>query len=321
MGASEAKGSKLPKAPKLPPGQFPEPLIVSPKLGHRQTFIILHGRGRVGSHFGPQLLETATSSNLTIQAVFPHAKFIFPTASRGRAKVSDKYTHQWMVSVHGNDFTEQQDLMAEGLKKSCTYIQDILRREIDIIGEKNVVLWGMSQGAATSLSSLLVWDGKPFAAVVLMCGYLPFWNHIRDIASGSRIGFKTPQAKERFDKNDISGSQGASEVPFAHSVSEDDNNGIHATNNTNGNHPMEAITFFRNKLDVKEAGTAFKAIPIFMGHGTEDLTVPVDQGRNAKAAMDLIGADARLVEYQGLGHWYSADMLEDILNFLREKLV
>ncbi len=310
MDTSKTIGDKRSKVPKLPPGQFPEPFVVSPKLEHRHTFIILHGRGRIGSNFGSQLLETATSSNKTIQLVFPHAKFIFPTASRGRAKVTDKYTHQWMVSIHGNDFTEQQDLMAEGLKISCEYIQGILRREIDIVGEENVVLWGMSQGAAMSLSSLLVWNGKPFAAVVSMCGYLPFWNYIRDIASDSRIGSTISLVQVPFN----------GEGQFVHPGDEEGSNDIHPNNNTDESPSTKAVTFFRDKLGMETTGEIFKAIPVFIGHGTEDLVVPIAQGRNAELGMRLIGADARLVEYEGLGHWYSADMLEDILDFLREKL-
>lgn len=49
------------------------------------------------------------------------------------------------------------------------------------MGKENVVLWGLSQGCATSLSSLLTWDGEPFAAVVGMCGWLPFANEIMDV--------------------------------------------------------------------------------------------------------------------------------------------
>jgi hypothetical protein len=34
-------------------GQFPDPMIVWPLLEHRQTIIILHGRGSFAAKFGP----------------------------------------------------------------------------------------------------------------------------------------------------------------------------------------------------------------------------------------------------------------------------
>ena len=33
-----------------------------------------------------------------------------------------------------------------------------------------------------------------------------------------------------------------------------------------------------------------------------------------------IGMDVTWKEYEGLGHWYSAEMIEDIIEFLRERL-
>lgn len=68
----------------------------------------------------------------------------------------------------------KEDLMIEGLSKSVEFIHALLRKEIESVGAPNVVLWGLSQGCATSLTALLTWDGEAFGAVVGICGWLPF---------------------------------------------------------------------------------------------------------------------------------------------------
>ena len=49
------------------------------------------------------------------------------------------------------------------------------------VGPENVILGGLSQGGATTLISLLTWEGKPLAAAFGLCGWLPFRQHIADI--------------------------------------------------------------------------------------------------------------------------------------------
>lgn len=60
--------------------------IVHPRSGnHRQSFIILHGRGDQGENFGAFLLMHRVGAYKGLQDAFPDAKFIFPTASKRRA--------------------------------------------------------------------------------------------------------------------------------------------------------------------------------------------------------------------------------------------
>jgi hypothetical protein len=92
--------------------------------------------------------------------------------------------HHW----HMTEPNKRQDLRREGLHKSCKYVHRILQQEIELVRQENVVLWGLSQDCATSLTALLTWDGEQFAATVGMCGYLPFANHIEEIAKGSNSG-------------------------------------------------------------------------------------------------------------------------------------
>ena len=293
------------KAAKDLPGQFPAPIIVSPQLKHRQTFIILHGRGSTAEIFGPPLLEMATASGERLQSAFPRAKIIFLTASRNRATIYKRsYTHQWFDGWHMTDRTKRQDLMRDGLHKCCEYVHGILHREIELVGKESVVLWGLSQGCAASLVALLTWDGDPFAATVGMCGYLPFANHIEDIVKG----------------NNSNSSE--DEDPFSHSGDEDDDNHIFEKGNlVKQDLPTQAITFLRVEVDMEDkTGMVFRKVPLFLGHGTKDDKVAIEIGREAKTCLDLLRADVQMVEYEGLGHWYSEKMLGDIFGFLRKKL-
>jgi hypothetical protein len=56
--------------------------IHPPLKEHRQTFIILHGRGSSTEEIAPALLSSTASKNEALQSAFPHAKIIFPTATR-----------------------------------------------------------------------------------------------------------------------------------------------------------------------------------------------------------------------------------------------
>ena|SRR3569833_1600479 len=80
---------------------FPDPLVIYPVSSHRYTFIILHGRGSSAQRFGPTLLETPVHPSHaaartdgsqaptadTLRTMFPHAKFVFPTAPPRRAVI------------------------------------------------------------------------------------------------------------------------------------------------------------------------------------------------------------------------------------------
>ena len=212
--------------------------------------------------------------------------------------------------------------MRLGLKKSVKYIHSILRTEIAVVGRENVVLWGLSQGCATTLTSVLLWDEEPFAAAVGMCGYLPFGNIIEEIASSTlnSTGSGTFSLFEETEDDD----------PFAHSDDDNDNGSDLFDRLENGNTKnkvsrviLESIDFLREEIELESEGEidlAFQKIPIFLGHGIEDEKVSIEQGREAFNALSLLKATVQMVEYPGLGHWYSEEMLVDIFEFLKEKL-
>ncbi|KAH7311148.1 Alpha/Beta hydrolase protein [Rhexocercosporidium sp. MPI-PUGE-AT-0058] len=296
------------------PGVFPDPIILPPQMEHRQSIIILHGRGSFAAKFAPPLLATkATGRGETLQEAFPNAKIIFPTASRNRATIYKRsYTHQWFNNWYLEKHTERQDLIPKELRRSVLYIHGLLKTEIEAVGAENAVLWGLSQGCATTLAALLTWDGEPFAAAVGMCGWLPFANVMTDLVQihGSN-GVSSPE----FDDDDY----------FALSREEDDDPftlGIPSLEkDLNSDSAIQAVTLLREELDMNDKnGTVFRHIPIFLGHGTDDQRVNINLGRESQKCMELLGAGVRMVEYEGLEHWYSKDMLRDIFEFLKEKL-
>lgn len=205
----------------------------------------------------------------------------------------------------------RQELQRGGLKKSATYIHSILKEEIRLVGSENVVLWGLSQGCATSLASLLTWDGDAFAAVVGMCGYLPFGGFVAEIARGNDYDlYQDPSAQEYED-------------PFSHSGDEDYKGLPNATKSQSDETDLatQAATFFREEIEMETTPTtSYMKVPIFLGHGTDDNKVAIRLGRDARSALELLGADVQMIEYKGLGHWYSPEMLSDIFEFLKAKL-
>ncbi|KAL2012175.1 hypothetical protein VTN00DRAFT_4893 [Thermoascus crustaceus] len=178
---------------------YPEPLIVPPLRSHKQTFILLHGRGSNASKFGPELLSTEmpdphnADKTVTLATAFPHARFVFPTASRRRATVYNRsiitqWFDNWAHTPQEAETARQREgLQIDGLRETSAYLHGLLRREIGLLGEggeRNVILGGLSQGCAASLIALLLWDGKPLAAAVGMCGWLAFRRQMEDVARG-----------------------------------------------------------------------------------------------------------------------------------------
>lgn len=305
---------------KTPRGSFPPTMIIQPRLEHRQSFIILHGRGSTADKFAPGLLSASSASeNEHLQSAFPHAKLVFPTASSNRATIYKRsYTHQWFDNWHLEDVTRRQDLMRAGLRTSVAHIHSLLQAEIEIVGKGNVVLWGLSQGCATSLSALLAWDGEPFAAVVGMCGWMPFSNILLEIA-------RVDDAESAWDPFACDDSVG--EDTSSYPIDENMENIERYAPGSNENKsaklslPEQAVVFFRNEIEIEgETRMACGDIPVFLGHGMDDDKVSIELGREAQSCLELIGIDVQLVEYANCGHSCSSEMLRDIFIFLRRVL-
>lgn len=310
---------------------YPDPLIFEPlQLPHRQTFILLHGRGSWAEKFGPELLRTPIQSAryngektlvddsndttgtqkpvMTLQAAFPHARFVFPTAARRRATIYKRsYIHQWFNNWKLDPpATEREELQIEGLRETTKYLHQLLRAEIAIVpgGAKSVVFGGLSQGCAASLVALLLWEGEDFGAVVGMCGWLPFAGRLMAEVRGEE------------DEQQDNGALGFD--PFSLDACDHDGIGSGAT----GTPVRRAVTWLKEQLDLPALQLPsellpVQRIPIFLGHGGRDKKVSIVLGRRASECLSELGAGVCWKEYDDLGHWYSGEMLNDLLNFLQ----
>jgi hypothetical protein len=106
----------------------------------------------------------------------------------------------------------------------------------------------------------LTWDGKPFAATVGMCGYLPFGNHVEDIANPKKFRAKNDSfgmAEEGEDDDPFSRSddQEGNDDLFSHSSHENDDDDIFSkgkSHSDKGDLPTQAAKFFREELNMEE---------------------------------------------------------------------
>lgn len=305
---------------------YPQPLAIPPLRSHRQTFIILHGRGSSASKFGPDILSSAVSlpqddSHLqcTLSSAFPYAKFVFPTALRSRATVYKRsIINQWFdswtldASSQEQGGKEHEYPQVDGLRETCVYIHELLRQEISLIGgdAKNVVLGGLSQGCAAALVSLLLWDGDPLGAAFGMCGWLPFRKQMKN-------------AVQRLDSDDDGIIDGEEFNPFEDS-SEDVDDSENLNTDVTETPSARAAVCLKEELEMIFPTTTssmklpFQSIPLFLGHGMEDAKVPVRFGKDAASFLKTIDMKVSWNEYRNLDHWYSENMLGDLVVFLRE---
>ncbi|GBF61928.1 acyl-protein thioesterase [Trichophyton mentagrophytes] len=295
---------------------YPEPLVIQPRDSHQCTIILLHGRGSNAAKFGPILLSSSIAhldqacigAEHTLVSAFPHAKFVFPTASKRRAtaynrSIINQWFDNWPLSTDTPPATTQQEkqrreyLPADGLRETSLYLHKLLREEISLLGgdAKRVILGGLSQGCAASLVALLLWDGDPLGAAFGMCGWLPFRHQM-----------------EHFIQ-EVHASESDKDSPFIEKTEDDDNIPP----------PVQAIMSLTEDLEMSLPGRRprelpFQHVPLFLAHGTEDEKVPVVYGRDARRCLSEMGVDVTWEEYAGLGHWYSGDMLGDLVAFLKK---
>jgi predicted esterase len=285
--------------PSLQDRSFLEPIIIDPAENHKQTIIVLHGRGSTAQKFAEPFVSHPVarspldlSESKTFQQHLPHVKFVFPTAAYRRATVFNRsFTHQWFDSWTLDRLEFRQDLQQDGLRESVTYIHSLLKAEIDVVGAKNIVLLGMSQGCATMLVSLLLWEGEEIAAGIGMCGWLPFRRKIEE----------------------------SLEVVGAEAFFEHD--GIEINQRERTSKLEQTMDWLKEELEFgnvsrNSSNCPLSNLPIFLGHGTKDEKVPVGLGREAAGILKELEVDVNWNEYERLGHWYSSELLGDVLKFM-----
>lgn len=263
----------MPKA-----AEYPEPIVTEPAGEHKQSWIVLHGRGDEGSSFahGPLgFLNLDFPDGKTIREHCPNTRFIFPTAKRRRARVFTNMTMTQWFDVYSWNTSEKSDWEIEGLRETTTFVHELLRREIRLVGAENVVLGGLSQGCASSLIALLLWTGEPIRCVFGMSGWLPM-KHILE-------SYEAKKDVEQQEEDVLS----------------------------------EALNALCKVLEIPVVGasTASK-VPVLIAHGARDNKVEITLGHQAKQCLRELGLDVTWKEYVDLIHWMSGEELQDVVKFV-----
>ncbi|KAK7753776.1 hypothetical protein SLS62_004141 [Diatrype stigma] len=125
---------------------------------HTHTVVFLHGRGDMVQNFAASLDYSRDSQQRTLRELFPSFKWVFPQAPlRLCAAGPGDRIRQWFDIWNVADFGDREDLQAEGLATSVAAVRRVLAAEAAALGGRwdRLVLAGISQGAATSVHTLL----------------------------------------------------------------------------------------------------------------------------------------------------------------------
>jgi predicted esterase len=284
----------IPTAPQAKAGVYPDPWVVPPLSGtHKQTIIILHGRGDRAAQFGPEILFWSIPEHETLQKAFPDAKFIFPGAALRQAKLNNRaLTSQWFDSGHPGlqQGRKYDELQIEGLRESTKFLHGLIKDAITEVGASSVVVGGLSQGGAASMAAMLLWNREPIAAWFGLCTRLPFCLRIQEALDA---------AEEQDGIFESSGKKHA-RMPRLDQAKD---------------WMAEMIDFKDLPAELDKDNSASRG-PIFLGHGTADALVPMKLGEDTTTLLRSLELQVSWNQYEGLSHWYSNDMLKDLVEFV-----
>lgn len=273
-------------------GSFAPVFIVEPVTPHTHTAILLHGRGSNGEEFAQELFdETKLSNGTSLAQALPSWRWVFPSSRQLWSAAFEEDIPAWFEAHSLTDTTARQDLQIPGIKESVNYLKKVLSEEIRKLDgmTENVVLGGISQGAAVGMWAFLCRDDleQPLGAFFGTSTWLPFASKIEHHL-----------------------------LP---------NHSIENHPHDSGTEQSQVDTFVDDMLAgaksaIAQDRKAFLSTPIFLGHGTDDAYVDVELGREARDVFTRIGFSVEWKEYIGAeleGHWIkSPEEVDDLLNFL-----
>jgi predicted esterase len=199
------------------------------------------------------------------------------------------------------------------MRRSVEHILALVRAEVQLLGgdASKVVLAGMSQGCAMALTCFLLWEGDPLCAIVGMCGFMPITAPLTrildeedaDIEQDAEDGFvfeSDPLDEGTFEKAELEGPAVRSPV-------------------------QQVIDALWEEVELPGAAPpspfSFRSTPVFLGHGVLDDQVSHLHTREAMELLERLGVAVDFRTYSELAHWYSAEMLSDIISFLADNSV
>ncbi|KAI9779273.1 MAG: hypothetical protein M1816_003636 [Peltula sp. TS41687] len=128
---------------------YPDPIVTSPTSTHTHTLILLHGRGSHGAKVGLEFLLQSSShisnggGGQTLPQLFPGLQIRLP---HGQEAPLDRAEPDPDQPVY------------DGLCETTAHVHALLRAEEKVVGPKNVILGGLSQGCVMASHVLLSYD-------------------------------------------------------------------------------------------------------------------------------------------------------------------
>jgi len=268
--------------------------IINPTTKHTHTAIFLHGRGDNGADFAEELFSSRFSKRAgseTLPALFPSWRWVFPSAPSRWSSVFKEELPAWFEASSLSDPTSREDLQTDGIRESVLDISKILHEEVSRLGgaSQNVVLGGISQGAAVGLWALL-YHGREVCKLGGFVGascWLPFSSHIERVLCNSSGQLTDPHVAITTNSQSFVSSM------------------------------LEAT---QSSLTSHDKSHPLLSTSVLLGHGTDDAYVDVSLGRHARDVLSGVGFNVVWREYVGAeqeGHWFKEpEQLDDMVQFL-----
>lgn len=140
------------------------------------------------------------------------------------------HINQWFDNYSIEDPGERTDLQVEGLCGTAELIRDLISEEIRILGadsHRKIVLWGLSQGCAAGIFTLLggwpdATETSTIGAFVGMSGWLPFEQQLHEILQCGEIPASTRDDQETRSFDDSDSDDGEAAMGQSNSDEESD---------------------------------------------------------------------------------------------------
>lgn len=158
---------------------FPLPQVILPTTAHRNTMIMVHGRGSDGKDFAEDLFNAEAITGETLQQRLPGTKWIFHMAHWRQSTFWKFQMKEWFDLWSVEDLTLREGLQVNGLYESILYIRNIIDEEIQSgTPPENIILGGISQGYATAIHVLLSGQHQ-LGGFIGVSGWIPFRTNLR----------------------------------------------------------------------------------------------------------------------------------------------
>jgi lysophospholipase-2 len=242
-----------------------------PSSAHTHTIILLHGRDSTAAEFASEFFESQASDNLTVPEIFPSFKWVFPSSGLRASARFETEMSQWFDIWSVEEPEKRKGLQKDGLRKSVAFILEVVRKEMESVPAKRIILGGISQGCATAVHALFAL-GVAIGGFIGFCGWLPLQGEMDDVANciEKREGTATSALLE-----DI--------WNLPQSLAND------SERRTGRNVVAQLRPIYQT--------------PVLLSHSKDDEVVPIANGERLGSCLQYIFKDVVSKTYEDGGHW------------------